>query len=42
MRGAVASANGHNGEGASAAPPRGAAAGEEADLMGGTLSSTVN
>lgn len=40
--GAVAFANGPNSEGASAAPPRSAAAGKEADLVGGTLSYGVN
>lgn len=40
--GAIAYANGHNGEGASAAPPKSAAAGKVADLMGGTLSYIVN
>ena len=42
MLGAIAYANGHNGEGTSAAPPKSAAAGKEADLVGGTLSYTVN
>lgn len=42
MLGAVAFANGPNSEGASAAPPRSAAAGKEVDLVGGTLSYGVN
>lgn len=42
MLGAVAYANDHNGEGASAAPPKSTAAGKEADLMGGTPSYRVN
>lgn len=39
---AVPYANGCNDEGASAAPPRSAAAGKEADLVGGTLLYMVN
>ena len=42
MLGAIAYANGCNSEGASVAPPKSAAAGKEADLMGGTLSYIVN
>lgn len=42
MLGTIAYGNGRNGEGASAAPSKSAAAGKEADLMGGTLSYIVN
>lgn len=42
MLGAIGYGNGHNSEGASAAPPQSVAAGKEADLVGGTLSYVVN